>query len=550
MGNCVEKMEHSCGSRDGLQVFQDENGGYNGFCYPCNTYVADPYKDKPHDYKPAAFKKTDEEIQAELQEIDECPTLDLPDRKLMAEYLEYFGIKIGVSQTDGLTPTLHYYPYYIGHVLSAYKARLIENKAMWSVGVMKGVDLFGWQQAVATGAKTLYITEGELDAVALFQIFKEENKNTAYKDFNPAVVSLPTGSVSAYNVLSKMMPEIKRKFKEIVLVFDMDEAGRKAAEDVAKIFPDAKVAELPAKDVNACLIEGRVKACFKAVRWQASEKKNTRLVLGSSLREAARTEAEWGFSWPWKRINDATRGLRFGETIYIGSGVKMGKSEIVNAIGAHCIKEHGWQILMAKPEEANRKTYQLLVGKMAGKIFHDPKVPFDFEAYDRHEPLVGDNVVMLNLYQHLGWETLKADIYTAVAMGCKAVFIDPITNLTNQMGSAEANEALVRISAELAAMAMDLNIVVFIFCHLKAPTNGEPHERGGKIFSTQMAGSRAMMRSCNYLLGLEGNKDPALPKEQRNMRDLVILEDREFGVTERVPLYWDDKTGLFNEVNV
>jgi len=204
---------------------------------------------------------------------------------------------------------------------------------------------------------------------------------------------------------------------------------------------------------------------------------------------------------------------------------------------------------MAKPEESNRKTYQLLVGKAAGKIFHDPTIPFDYTAYDNAEPLIGDNVVLVNLYQHLGWETLKADIYEAASLGCKAVFIDPITNLTNTVGSAEANELLTKIASELSAMAMDLNIVVFIFCHCKAPEYGEPHERGGKILSTQFAGSRAMMRSCNGMIGIEGNKDPELPEEQRHVRHLVLLEDREFGQTGRFGVYWNPHNGLFSEMN-
>jgi twinkle protein len=125
--------------------------------------------------------------------------------------------------------------------------------------------------------------------------------------------------------------------------------------------------------------------------------------------------------------------------------------------------------------------------------------------------------------------------------------IDPITCLTNQMGSAEANEELVRLTAELSAMAKDHNFTAYLFCHLKAPGDGLPHERGGKILSTQFAGSRAMMRSCNYMMGLRGNKDPELPVFERNMRYLDLLEDREFGTSGTVPLYWDENTGLFNE---
>lgn len=225
------------------------------------------------------------------------------------------------------------------------------------------------------------------------------------------------------------------------------------------------------------------------------------------------------------------------------------KSEIVDTIGAHLIKEHGWKILMAKPEQANKKTYKMLAGKLVGRVFHDPKVRFDEEAYEEAGEILKGKVAMLNLYQHLGWESLKDDIIEGVAHGVEAVFIDPITNLTNGMNSADANTKLQEIAQELAAMALDLDIVIFIFCHLRNPDGGPPHDRGGKVLTSQFAGSRAMGRSCNYMFGIEGNKDPELSPEERNVRSLVLLDDREFGEVGVQRLYWDRNTTLFTEID-
>jgi twinkle protein len=208
----------------------------------------------------------------------------------------------------------------------------------------------------------------------------------------------------------------------------------------------------------------------------------------------------------------------------------------------------GWKVFLAKPEEPNHKTYKLVAGKVAGKVFHDPKRPFDEAAFDEAGKVLKDKLFMLNLYQHVGWETLKADIREAALEGCAAIMIDPITNLTNGVSAADANTKLQEIAQELSAMALDLNVVIFIFCHLRNPESGPPHERGGEVLSSQFAGSRAMARSCNLMLGLEGNRDPHLPKEQKNMRTLVLLEDREFGETGRWNLYWNDENGLFTEV--
>ena len=544
---CIEKLPHECGTQDGLQVFEND-GKYDGWCFSCSTYVPDPYGDRPDDYRPAKLIRDQRDIDAEMHEISKLPTTPLPDRQLEQFALEYFGVKIGLSELDGVTPCLHYYPYQRAGRIVGYKARIIENKRMWVTGSLKDVDLFGWDKALGTGAKRLYITEGELDTVALYQALKNKSRGTPFAHYDPAVVSLPSGAGSARKVLTDKLQEIRANFKEIVLVFDKDEQGEKATEDALQILPHAQTVTLPGKDANDCVMQGRSMALCNAVLFKAEVPKNTRLVNAKSLFVQAKEEPQMGLSWPWEGLTELTRGIRFGETVYIGAGVKQGKSEIVNTIGAHLMIEHGLKVFMAKPEEANRKTVQMVLGKVAGRFFHDPNIQFDHEAYDEAAKKVGDKLMLLSLYQHLGWDSLRGDIMAAVAQGAKAVFIDPITNLTNGIASGQANTQLQEIAQELAAMAKDLDIVIYIFCHLKAPESGVPHERGGKVHSVQFAGSRAMARSCNLMMGLEGNKDPDLEDDQRNMRRLVLLEDREFGASGVINLYWDKKTGLFNEV--
>ena len=555
MSTCIEKIVHdtpACG-KHALQVFQAEDGTYNGYCFSCGTFVPNPYSDP--NYKPAApKKKSDEEIDEEASEIYSLPDAsDLPNRKLKARYLNYFGYKLGVSRADGVTPAVMYRPYYNDkEELVAYKGKLLEaegKKPTWWVTKGEDVMPFGWHQAVSSGAKNLIITEGEEDAVALLQAIKDGNIGTAYEKFDPAIVSIPHGAGSAAKYLAKIQDHINRHFKGIILVFDQDEPGRNGALAVIKqVFSEAKVAHLPAKDANACLIEGREKALVKAVQFNAAAPKRSTLVWGRDLHEQAKIPAKYGVSWPWEGLTKLTRGIRTGEVHYIGAGQKMGKSEIVDAIGEHLMEEHGWKILVAKPEQSNLITYKKMAGKTVGKVFTDPDIEFDFEAYDRAGELLGDKLCMINLYQHLGWKSLKEDIKAAVAEGVKAVFIDPITNLTNGMDSASANTHLQEVAQELSSMALDLDIVIFIMCHLRNPDSGPEHTLGGKVLTSQFAGSRAMGRSANYIWGIEGNKDESLPEEQRNLRDIVLCDDREFGEVGRSRLYWQRVNGLFTEV--
>ena len=193
----------------------------------------------------------------------------------------------------------------------------------------------------------------------------------------PAVVSLPHGAATAHKDIDAMKKQIKERFSEVILCFDDDEPGQKAVEKTLLVLPDALSVTLPEKDANDCLKKGLVKEAYNAVSFRASKPKNTRIVFGKDIHEKARSPAERGqLSWPWASMDKLTRGIRYGETIYIGAGVKMGKSELLNALAAHFIQEHNVPVFMAKPEESNIKTYKLLANKIAGTVFHDPDREF------------------------------------------------------------------------------------------------------------------------------------------------------------------------------
>lgn len=551
-GVCLTKIGHDkCGSHDALQVFENDDGTVSGFCFSCSTYIANPYGESKQasDIKvDGKVKKSKQEILEEMREISELNSCDLIDRKLRKTSLDAFGVKVGFDERDGKTPKLVFFPYTKDGKVVRYKARLLGQKQMWSVGVDNDVDMFGWEQALGSGAKKIIITEGEYDAIAMHRIL-ETYTTESYRDYIPAVVSLPNGSSSATKALTKAYPKLKKFFTDVILVFDEDDAGKKAVQDVLKIIPDAKVVELPCKDANEAVIKGMGKSVWRAVTFAADKPKNTRLIKGSQLKEAAMRRPEMGLSWPYEGLTKLTRGIRRGETYYFGAGVKMGKSELVNDIAKHLMVVHDMPVLLCKPEEDKAETYRRLIGKVAGRIFHDPDVEFDEEAFLAGDNLVGDKAIIVDNYQFVNWDNLKDDIRYAVNNeNVRDIIIDPVTCFTNGMSASDTNEFLVGWAAELAAMAKDLSFTSYIFCHLKAPDGGPPHERGGQVLSTQFTGSRAMMRSCHLMIGLEGNKDPELSIEERNVRKLKILEDRQFGSTGIIKLYWDYHNGMFNEM--
>ena len=186
-GTCVEKLAHDCGSSDGLQTFE-EDGKFSGWCFACETYVPNPYEDRGPDYVPEFNQKSPEQIEAELAEIDGFPAVDTPTRGLRQEVLARYNVHVGLSQQDGVTPSEVYFPYTKDGQRTGYKVRPLAEKRIWSIGDMRGVQLFGWNQAATSGSRKLFITEGEYDCIALYQALKDHARGGKWEHLEPAVV--------------------------------------------------------------------------------------------------------------------------------------------------------------------------------------------------------------------------------------------------------------------------------------------------------------------------------------------------------------------------
>lgn len=538
----VERLPHSCGTKRGLQVFMQDDGNYDGYCYSCSTYVKNPYDAHNKDYIPPKPQvKSQDDINKELANISKLPTEACPKDKLDKETLEHFGVKLGFDRETAQEIRSHYYPYERDGVVTSYQVKVLEGKIFFFVGNTRSIEPFGWRQAVQNGGAKLFITEGQKDAMALLQTLKKFGKF----EKTPAVISLPNGVKS----VDSMVPFIKQfdRWKEVIVCFDMDKAGEGATKTFAKLYPECKVAKYPLKDSHDMLMADRGQELFQAVMFRAKTQLSDKLVRSSDVWDQASKRPEMGLSWPWAGLTDLTRGIRRGEGAYFGGGVKMGKSCLVDELGTHLITQHNVPVFFCKPEQENHITAQKLAGVATSHIFHDPKREFNMEAFERGKRLIDDKAIMYGEYGKINWDDLKREIrYVNRAEGVNDIIIDPITCLTVGMGSGEANERLVEIASDIAAMAKELAFTYYIFCHLNSPQSGLPHERGGHVLSNQFAGSRAMMRACYMMIGLEGNKDPEQPN-LKNVRQLVLLEDRNFGESGKIPLLYNPNTGRLLE---
>ena len=171
----------------------------------------------------------------------------------------------------------------------------------------------------------MVVTEGEIDCLTVSQL--NGNKYP--------VVSIPNGVSSAKKVFKENMDWLN-SFEQVIVMFDMDEPGRKAVKDVEGLLQPNKlyVATLPLKDPNECLLAGRGQEVIKAI-WNAKKYTPDGIVNGADLWEevSKQEDTEQGFMFPWNiPLNKMTCGLRKGELTVLTAGTGVGKTTFVRQV--------------------------------------------------------------------------------------------------------------------------------------------------------------------------------------------------------------------------
>jgi len=194
------------------------------------------------------------------------------------------------------------------------------NKEMRCIGHFNEANLFG-QSIFPAGGKYITITEGEEDALATYEMLKTRSTG----NIEPAVVSIKSGASSAKRDCQHSW-EYLNSFETIVLCFDNDEPGQKAAKEVADLFPNkVKIVKMDLKDANEYLKAGRATDFMTA--WRMSEKHTPQGIIPSSSLWKDMVEEDKSFTipYPWKGLQDKLQGMRTGELVVWKASPKVGK---------------------------------------------------------------------------------------------------------------------------------------------------------------------------------------------------------------------------------
>ena len=544
-------------SKDGMAVYIQDDGTKDATCFSCGYYDKGPFDDASLDNTsdhPSDKIKGEVHSALSLAQLFECPMRSIPSRHISVETAKFYGVRTLLNGLDGQTPVAIAYPYYnIYNNIIGYKKRVLSDKIFTAIGDMKidNISLFGANKF--NGGKKLYITEGEIDALSLYQTLKTL-AGPGYKHLDPCVVSLPHGAKSAANALgTPHTQEFLSKFSEIILVFDQDEAGQEAVSSVCSFLPidKVKIASLTEKDANAMLMAGKSNDLKWAVLTEAKSYHPEGITTSARLVASALAQAEQGTDWPWPTLTELTYGISPG-IIGIGAGVGIGKTEFFHELIHHTAIHERRPVGVFLLEEAPGRTLKILAGKSINKALHRPDViasPSDVEESIKHFFTPRE---YLYLFDHKGsrdWDTIFAQCkYLAAVHNVRDIVIDPLTAIISH--EENTDRALHKLMADMSMLVADpYNCTVYYSSHLnEPPRDRRPHEEGGRVQESHFAGSRAMIRFSNYIIGLERNKqEPELSK--RNTTTVRVLKDRDYGTAtgETFELYYDIDTGRYLE---
>lgn len=516
----------SCGSKDNLARYDDGHA----FCFSMDCDHYEPPNDGENYVKPTQKKTDFSPITGEIKALRK--------RKIREETCSKYGYRIiqfkgDVAQACDIRLQ--------DGTLVGQKIRT-KDKDFPLIGSMDKKPLIGMH--LFSGGRKIVITEGEIDMLTMSQV--QSNKFP--------VVSIPNGCAGAKKTIAANL-EYLANFQEIIICFDMDDVGQKAANECADLLMGhtVKIMQLPLKDPNEMLLAGRTEELINAM-WQAVEYKPDGLVTLDDVLEEALEPVVMGTPWWSEQLTRHTYGRRPTEIYTLGAGTGMGKTDFfTQQIAFDCV-ELDIPCAVFYLEQVPKDTAKRIAGKYAGKQFHKPNVDGEPPIWTRDElrkALTNDklrrNLTMYNAFGITEWESLKPKIIYLAEKGVKHFYIDHLTAMATG-GEKDEKAELESIMAELAGLGQRMNLVFHVISHLTTPEKGSSHEEGGRVTIRQFKGSRAIGFWSYFMFGMERNQQSDDP-DIKSTTIFRILKDRNLGQAtgETIAFGYDKETGRLFE---
>ena len=429
-------------------------------------------------------------------------------RKLTEETCKKFNVRVDAG------PVVRF-PYYAGGRIVAYKERDQSKNFTWS-GKNEEHQLFG-QQNFGSG-KTIVITEGELDALSVWQARPKW-----------PVVSVPNGAQSARKALQYQLKYLLG-FDEIVLMFDNDEAGQQAVEDCVGLFPHHRIfiATLGAyKDASEALQAGDGEAIRQAYYNKRSYVPQS-IIDGRDLFDLVSSPLHGrDADYPYSDLTDVTGGLRKGELVTLTAGSGTGKSTLCGEIAVSLINQ-GQTVGYIALEESVKRTGLRLMTVAANKPLHLNNEIGSEALRVAFEDTVGSGKCYLrDGFGSVDPDSLLNDVrYMVKTNEVEWVILDHLSILLSGNESGDERKMIDVVMTKLRSFVEETGIGMILISHLRRNQGDKGHEDGAQVSLGQLRGSHSIAQLSDLVVALQRNIAAG-----DNSAELVVLKNRFNGQT-------------------
>lgn len=445
-------------------------------------------------------------------------------RGVSKETMSFYDVKTKID--DEGKPISLGFPY----PNESYKVRLLDKKEFYTKGEINKAGLFGRDKFSAGAHKYVTITEGELDALSLHQALG-----------NSPVVSVQSSSSAVRDCTVDR--SFLNSYERIYLCFDADAPGRKAAEDVARLFDYNKVYFVrlsKRKDANEFVAAGESTELSK-IWWNSKQflPENIKSTF-SEFEEELDKPRRKGIPYPFQTLTEMTDGIRLGETVLITAQEKVGKTELMHFIEHKILTETDENVGAIFLEENPQRHLQALAGIQLKSPIHLPgrDCPRSEIVNAIQEVIKKDG--RLHIYSHFGSDDgevfLDTIRFLATARNCKYILLDHISMVVSGIlgGKGDDRKQLDYLSTRLEMMVKELNIALIMVSHV--------NDFG------QTRGSRYLTKVADITINATRDLMSTDPIEKSTIR-LSIPYSRYPGLTgEAGAIIFDRETYSFNEV--
>jgi len=408
-----------------------------------------------------------------------------------------------------------------------------KDKDFWYEGEHSNT-LFGQHLFPATGRRVI-ITEGELDAASC----QEAMPGWPH-------VSLPSGAHSAKKSIQRALPWLQG-FEEVVLFFDNDDAGRKAAEEAASVLPPGKtkIARMESyKDASDALQANDAEAIRRAI-WDAKPYRPDGIVDGKSLLELVTTPTPpANHEYPFLGLQRKLHGIRYGELVTITAGSGIGKSSFCRELATHLLNQ-GERVGYLALEESNRRTALGLMSAAIGKSLHLGEHERSTLTNAYQETLANWNLFLFDGFGSYDPDLIYNRIeYLAAGLDARVIFLDHLSILLSGLDGDE-RRMIDTTMTKLRSLVERTGVAMFLVSHLRRTTNDKNHEEGARVTLGQLRGSAAIAQLSDGVIALERDQQAASGGSDTTVRVLKNRYSGEVGVA--CKLTYDLSTCKFNE---